>query len=622
MEFLYYLIQVNLYLILFYSFYRLVLFGETFHHLNRAYLVLSALLSFGIPLWYSEYVQSWFITQEINEVLYTIYDPSMILIRPTNGVSFTWADMLEGLYIIGISIFSIRLIVTLLQLIVVLKNKDFEKFTAFSFFGYSFVDETLKKRDTILAHEHVHIQQLHSADVMIFEVIAILNWFNPVVYQYKKDIKHIHEFIADEIAAQNEKSKVDYAMLLFTQEFGLQPDQLTNRFFTHSTLKRRIQMLSKPRSAKIMLLKYCLSVPLFILMLVFSSASIARNTVLDLVEVELSDLTNNRVAFTPGIDTITLNEIKEKELRKGIYIHGRVSGIDGKPLPNAVVEVLSKNMVSTTDTKGEYEINATVGDKLSFSAENFETVVITLGNERVINITLKRIPGLNISAKSEKMEELTIIGRNDNANGLENDEIFTVVEENPMFPGGLKEMFAFISKNLKYPVEAQQANVSGKVFAKFVVRQDGSISDIKILKGIGFGCDEETVRVIAQMPKWKPGKQNGQPLNVHFTMPVNFMMEEKELTEIRPIPVSGAANAGKTNIRFRGMNDPLVIVDGKEMEMASIREMQTEDIEKIDVIKNETATKLYGVKAINGVVIITTGKNLKEEPKLNLMIKD
>ncbi len=614
MDFLYYLVQVNVYLILFYSFYKLVLFGETFHHLNRAYLVLSALLSFGIPLWYSEYVQSWLITKEINEALYTIYDPSMILIRPTNGVSFTWADILEGLYIVGISIFSIRLLVTLLQLIVVLKNKDFEKFTAFSFFGYSFVDETLKKRETILAHEHVHIQQLHSADVMIFEVIAILNWFNPVVYQYKKDIKHIHEFIADEIAARNEQSKVEYAMLLFTQEFGLQPDQLTNRFFTHSTLKRRIQMLSKPRSRKIMMLKYGLSVPLFILMLVLSSATIAKNDVLDLVEVKLSGLAKNKADFTLGSDTIVLKEIRE-QAGKGIYIHGKVSDENGKPLHKAVVEVLTKNTVSTTDEKGEYEINASLGDKLSFSAEGFETSVINFGSKSVINVELKRVSGLKILEKSDKIEEIVVIGRSETNRGLDNDEIFNTVEDNPMYPGGVKELYAFINRNLKYPVEAQQANVSGKVFAQFVVRQDGSISDIKILKGMGFGCDEETVRVIAQMPKWKPGKQNGRPVNVRFTMPVAFTMEEIALAEIRPAPLSSTTNTSNANIRWRGLNDPLVILDGKEMKMSSIREMPAEAIQKIDVIKNETATKLYGVKGINGVIIITTGKPVSDDIK-------
>lgn len=602
MDFLFYLVQVNLYLILFYSFYRLVLFGETFHNLNRVYLVLSALLSFGIPLWYSEYVQSWFITKEINEVLYTLYDPSVILIRPTKGTSFTWADILEGLYIIGISICTIRLIITLSQLILVLKNKDFERFTAFSFFGYSFVDETLKKRDTILAHEHVHIQQLHSADVMIFEVIAILNWFNPVVYLYKKDIKHIHEFIADDIASRSESSKVDYAMLLFTQEFGLQPDQLTNRFFTHSTLKRRIQMLSKPRSNKIMLLKYGLSVPLFILMLVLSSATIAKNDVLELVEGKFSVLKDDSIDFTTRLDTNTLNEIKAQT---GIYINGKVIAEDGKPLLRAVVE--AGNNGSTTDADGQYEINALKGDTLKFYAEGYQNASVVVADKSLINVSLKKMPTLVLTPKSDNVLGMVMTEPIVPEKEADKQEVFTTVEENPSFPGGVKALFAFVGKNLKYPIAAQEANVSGKVFVKFVVRKDGTVSDIKVMQGIGFGCDEETVRVIAQMPKWSPGKQNGKPVSVYFTMPVNFVIEEHAKQEKAPANLLAKVNPPQnTEIRFRGINDPLVIVDGKEIKLAEIRDFPTDEIQKIEVLKSKTAIKPYGQKGINGVVLIST----------------
>ncbi len=615
MDFLFYLVQVNLYLILFYSFYRLVLFDETFHQLNRAYLVASALLSFGIPLWYSQYVQSWFITKEINEVFYTLYDPSMILIRPTKGVSFTWADILEGSYIIGISIFTIRLVITLLQLIVVLKNKDFEKFTAFSFFGYSFVDETLKKRDTILAHEHVHMQQLHSADVMIFEVIAILNWFNPVVYHYKKDIKHIHEFIADDIAAQNESSKADYAMLLFTQEFGLQPDQLTNRFFTHSTLKRRIQMLSKPRSRRIMLLKYGLSVPLFILMLVLSSATITKNKVLDLVEVKLSGLTESKVVLEPHLNSVAKEDNHPVEGKDKIITGKVTSADDRRALPGVIVEVINKDKGTTTDINGEFKISVSADDKLRFKFIGFNPVVVAVNDKTVLNVSLNPKQPEHMPLEEVKIttQKKTVWGHD--------DLIFETVEENPQYPGGVKEMYAFISSKLKYPLEAVKNKVSGKVFAKFIVRKDGSISDIKILKGIGYGCDEETVRVISQLPPWKPGKQNGEPVNVMFTMPVNFEMRDEKSVEVLmvenksaqvfKIPTSNAA------FRIRGINDSenLFIVDGKEIKKEDINQLEPDSIYSVTVLKDESAVKIYGEKGRNGVIIISTKRAAKETKK-------
>lgn len=563
------------------------------------------MLSFGIPLWYSEYVQSWLITKEINEVFFTIYDPSMIFIRPTKGVSFTWADILEGLYIIGISIFTIRLAITLLQLVIVLKNKDFEKFTAFSFFGYSFVDETLKKRDTILAHEHVHMQQLHSADVMIFEVIAILNWFNPVVYHYKKDIKHIHEFIADDIAAQNENSKADYAMLLFTQEFGLQPDQLTNRFFTHSTLKRRIQMLSKPQSRRIMLLKYGLSVPLFMLMLVLSSATIAKNKVLDLVEVKLSALSEGSVGFENSINTVAKKDIQLSDAKDKI-ITGKVTSIeDGNPIPGVYVELINKKKGTFTDTDGNFKISALPDDKIKFSFVGLETVVVTVGDKTVINVSLK----------AEKVETVALeevqVKFKKSAWGHK-DLIFESVEENPEFPGGFEALFKFISNNLRYPLEAEKNNISGKVFAKFIVRKEGSISDIQILKGIGYGCDEETVRVISRMPMWKPGKRNGEFVNVMFTIPVNFELDENK-TASNSIPTSTKG----TNFKIRGINggENLFILDGKEIKKEDMGQLDPNDIDSIHVLKDESAVKIYGEKGRNGVIIINRKISFKETKK-------
>ena len=105
------------------------------------------------------------------------------------------------------------------------------------------------------------------------------------------------------------------------------------------------------------------------------------------------------------------------------------------------------------------------------------------------------------------------------------DEIFTTVEQQPEFPGGIKEMYGFLGKNIKYPPAAQRANVAGKVFVKFVVEKNGSIGDVQVLKGIGFGCDEEAIRVIKSMPRWSPGKQNGREVRVFYTMPVVYQLE-------------------------------------------------------------------------------------------------
>jgi protein TonB len=105
------------------------------------------------------------------------------------------------------------------------------------------------------------------------------------------------------------------------------------------------------------------------------------------------------------------------------------------------------------------------------------------------------------------------------------EEIFTAVEQNPEFPGGISEMYKFLGNNIKYPAAAQRANVSGRVFMKFVVEKDGSIGNVEVLKGIGFGCDEEAIRVIKSMPKWNPGRQNGKNVRVFYQMPVVYKLD-------------------------------------------------------------------------------------------------
>jgi TonB family protein len=95
----------------------------------------------------------------------------------------------------------------------------------------------------------------------------------------------------------------------------------------------------------------------------------------------------------------------------------------------------------------------------------------------------------------------------------------------PSYPGGDEARIKFMLENIKYPAEAMKNNVQGKVFVKYIVRADGSITDVKILKGIGGGCDEDAVRVIKLMPKWNPGMDKGKPVDVEFVMPINFALD-------------------------------------------------------------------------------------------------
>lgn len=107
----------------------------------------------------------------------------------------------------------------------------------------------------------------------------------------------------------------------------------------------------------------------------------------------------------------------------------------------------------------------------------------------------------------------------------EPDQPFVIVEQMPQFPGGEKEMMKFIKNNLRYPSLAAENGISGTVIVNFVVDRDGRITRIKVVRGIGGGCDEEAVRVLGKMPVWSPGKQGGKAVLVSYTVPFKFILQ-------------------------------------------------------------------------------------------------
>jgi protein TonB len=109
------------------------------------------------------------------------------------------------------------------------------------------------------------------------------------------------------------------------------------------------------------------------------------------------------------------------------------------------------------------------------------------------------------------------------------NEPLTIAEVMPEFPGGKEALFAYIGKNLKYPEQAVEEGIEGVVYVTFVVEVDGSIAGVKVLRGIGGGCDEEALRVVRGMPNWKPGMQAGKPVRVKYNLPIRFKLQEPEV---------------------------------------------------------------------------------------------
>jgi hypothetical protein len=318
MNALMYLLQVNLYLLLFYSLYFVLLRNETFFKMNRFYLVGSALLSLAIPLVKLQWVKELFLGEQVFQVTQKIsnvisYEDVIserngnMLTVGTHSPSLSNLEILAIIYGFITLLFLLNFLRKLYQLKKALQSDN--RSQAFSFFNKIVVDDSLEGKDTIIDHEMVHVRQWHSLDVIFLEIFTAFNWFNPIAFLYKKAIKDIHEFIADDTAASKLEDKSAYTLLLVSNVFGAKPQQLTNSFFNQSLLKRRIIMLHKTKSRQVAILKYGLSVPLFVSMVILSSATATAEKLTKAIESSpiIGVLSNSELSPIEEIKSPDLN---------------------------------------------------------------------------------------------------------------------------------------------------------------------------------------------------------------------------------------------------------------------------------------------------------------------------
>lgn len=133
---------------------------------------------------------------------------------------------------------------------------------------------------------------------------------------------------------------------------------------------------------------------------------------------------------------------------------------------------------------------------------------------------------INVEAdENTEVQEYVAPVKVDEEESAEEAQIFMVVESMPAFPGGEPALYKYLAENIKYPQMAKESGIQGRVFVTFVVERDGSVTDVRVLRGIGGGCDEEAIRVVKNMPKWTPGKQRGKSVRVQYNLPVKFTLQ-------------------------------------------------------------------------------------------------
>ena len=470
-----YFLKINVGIIVFYIFYRLFFYKDTFFHWRR-----TALLCFlGVSLFYPMLnLQEWVKAHEPMVVIADLYAttllPEVVFEETITPTHTNWQEFatnsLSIIYFCGVILLFIRFIMQLTSIILLriqckvteiqgVRVQILNKASGpFSFFHWIFVhpeSHTQEELAEILTHEQTHAHQLHSADIMFSELICIACWFNPFIWLMKREIRNNLEYMADQRVLQTGYDYKVYQYHLLGLAHNKAAATLYNSFNV-LPLKNRIKMMNKKRTKEIGRTKYLLFLPLAALLLIISKIeAVARAT---------------------------------------------------KNFARQVIQTVAKSTEQVTKATGQIPEQATV-----------EEVTIPKEIPADIDITDK-----DPSAIMQKV------------NTGDDDDIFDVVEEMPVFPGGQTGLMEFIAKNLRYPVKAQKEGIQGRVIARFIVEKDGSVSNLAVARrSASSELDAEAIRVLSTMPKWTPGKQRGKEVRVKYTVPIAFRLSGPEVEEIK-----------------------------------------------------------------------------------------
>ena len=500
--------------------YRLLFRNSNRLYFNRYFLLTSLLLSLAMPLLgllsavevpqMVTLKQSIFNGTMLNEVIITPDGqpvlPEVTVTTDATPSRFSVWQVIGGIYLIGVGVMTLLFLIKLGRLVVLIirsPKRKMEGFTAvftgkeqgsFSFFRYAFFPNENVDPD-IMRHEMSHIEHHHSWDILFAEVMIILQWFNPFIYLYKKELQSLHEYQADRDVVATGVDKKNYMMLILQQCTAVDFSGMSNNFSLILT-KKRIKMITKNEKAKGLWWRLLATLPVLAILLIANTKVTAQEqkAVDKPITVEMGqfEIFDDDGAPLQLIDTVIYAD-------DGSYIKFETSDgfqpESGEPCKKLTVTSYGadgspRNNFFITETERRGDTSTYSIEPFSISGSLFETL-------------------LDVATSKE-------------------DTVYQTVDEMPKFPGGEQAMFKFISENVKYPQEAKDKNISGRVFVNFVVEKDGSVDDVKVLRSIGGGCDEEAVRVVKSMPKWTPGKQKGKPVRVSYIIPFVFKLDGVE----------------------------------------------------------------------------------------------
>lgn len=402
----------------------------------------------------------------------------------------------------------------------------------------------------VLIHERTHVRQWHTLDIILAQLFCIVFWWNPATWVLRREVRLNLEFIADAavVGKDVDRRTYQYHLLGFASQMNVAT--LANNFNV-LPLKRRIIMMNLRRTRRTGMVKYALFVPIAAALLFFSNIdSLARS-----IAKEVKPLANIEQALTKKATVASVLENAQPVAEE--------SALDQ-------VETMIEAAAAMQDTE-QSEMNPEENSTTKLTRIDNKALVVVDNNVTTLEEFAKLNPSDIESITELKDKAATDLWGSKGENGVilittknvvtddddKKDQIYDTPEVKPEYPGGEQELYKFLMMNVKYPVIAQENAVQGRIIVSYVIEKDGSITDIKPIpekklenalnevvvtahkpdatpedkvraekyaEGLK-QLKEEAVRVVSQMPKWKPGRQNDEPVRVRFMLPIMFRLQ-------------------------------------------------------------------------------------------------
>lgn len=460
--------------------YGIIIRKETQLAYMRGYLQVALFLAVSIPfLSIPNYAN--IPEVDISGTVTTLLLPEVIVtVSGSVSEGATYQQILIWLFVAGAGLSFLRLLLGYLRIRSIftssesiqlmgkrIHHKDQLK-SSFTFFNRIVIDkEHFKDPEHILHHEEAHVKYGHSYDILISNLFTIPFWWLPSMWISIKEFKKVHEYQADTYALRASTPE-KYISALVTNVLVNHGMELTSSF--HDTkIFERLNFIKKMKKNISPVKIYSTILLVALTAFVFSCEDKMNNEIDPLVQNSQEETYSETV-------TNRLEELRNE-------------------FPNTTFKVIQ--ISGDKETIQQYD----------FSGSKFKEAEVI--GDKTIRLSIIVTEDFEISKRKESSGTLKI-----------NKE----VDEWPQYSGGKNELVKFIGNNVKYPKEAAESGISGKVFVEFIIDKNGEVTNATVLRGIGSGCDEEALRVVNSMPNWTPGQKEGESVDVKMVLPITFQL--------------------------------------------------------------------------------------------------